>query len=820
MAFDLSTLDGANGFIIEGIDPSSFSGAWVSDAGDVNNDGVDDVIVTAPGTRQFSVILGSDAGFPVTVSAADGFVVIGGAQDEGDSLSVSVGASSHKGAGAGDINGDGFDDVVVDLGGSSSFVVFGAGDPLPETLALSDLDGMNGFVLNKADGADAVFAVERAGDINGDGIDDLLLGHPGAERGVRTDAGAAYVVFGSSDGFPATFALSELDGTNGFVLQGADAFDYAGIALSAAGDVNNDGLDDIVIGASGADPDGINAAGATYVLFGASAGFASSLVLSDLDGTNGFQINGTESGDSSGRTVSSAGDFNGDGFDDVIIGSAADAPGTTNAGRSYVVFGTSDGVPPTLELSDLDGVNGFVLNGADQSYSGGIVSDAGDFNGDGFDDLIVRTLSGVYVVFGAGSGFPETMELSSVDGSRGVFVTSDAVNQGGLFSISAAGDVNGDQFDDIILGRPIADASPGGTIGESYVVFGAAFVPDMGVVILGDAFANQLLGSNADDALFGFGGPDGLFGFEGADSLWGDLGDDTLDGGGGNDLLIGANGRDDLSGGDGQDMLWGEGDDDTIDGGADADLLVGAQGNDLLVGADGFDELWGQADNDILDGGLGNDLIVGGVGEDVLLGDGGADSLWGGEDNDFLSGGSAVDLLVGDAGDDTLNGDEDNDELWAGEGADLINGGEGLDLLIGWIGDDILNGGEDRDELYGQDGADLMSGDGGNDYLAAGLGADTLIGGLGDDVVWGEQGNDLFVIVDDTFHDWIGDFTPGQDRIILTDYMDIRSLDDLLVLGTEADGSTLFNLGDNNFFTLNGVLKDQLSDLDFDFAEG
>jgi hypothetical protein len=128
--------------------------------------------------------------------------------------------------------------------------------------------------------------------------------------------------------------------------------------------------------------------------------------------------------DNSGFSVSNAGDVNGDGFDDVIVGADSDPFGISS---SYVVFGKASGFSATMELSSLDGSNGFRLRVAGDNL-GRSVSNAGDVNGDGFDDVIVRTtritqysyVSGPsYVVFGKASGFSATMELSSLDGSNG-----------------------------------------------------------------------------------------------------------------------------------------------------------------------------------------------------------------------------------------------------------------------------------------------------------------------------------------------------------------------------------------------------------------
>ncbi|QXE24284.1 integrins alpha chain [Richelia sinica FACHB-800] len=156
--------------------------------------------------------------------------------------------------------------------------------------------------------------------------------------------------------------LSDLNGSNGFKINGITANDYSGFSVSSAGDMNGDGFDDLIIGASGADPNG-SSSGQSYVVFGKSGGFTFTLNLSDLNGSNGFKINGITAYNFSGRSVSSAGDVNGDGFDDLIIGASGADPNGSSSGQSYVVFGKKWGFTSTLNLSALNGSNGFKING-------------------------------------------------------------------------------------------------------------------------------------------------------------------------------------------------------------------------------------------------------------------------------------------------------------------------------------------------------------------------------------------------------------------------------------------------------------------------
>ena len=215
------------------------------------------------------------------------------------------------------------------------------------TINLSTLDGTNGFQINGIDaGDDSGYSVSSAGDVNGDGIDDIIIGAYRADQDDASHAGESYVVFGSDTRSASELDLSDLNGTNGFQINGIDVSDYSGYSVSSAGDVNGDGIDDIIIGAPYADQDDASEAGESYVLFGSNTRSASELDLSSLDSKNGFQINGIDAGDRSGESVSSAGDVNRDGIDDIIIGAwSANPDGNSFAGESYVVYGWANNDP-------------------------------------------------------------------------------------------------------------------------------------------------------------------------------------------------------------------------------------------------------------------------------------------------------------------------------------------------------------------------------------------------------------------------------------------------------------------------------------------
>ena len=171
-------------------------------------------------------------------------------------------------------------------------------------------------------------------------------------------------MFGKASGFAANIDLSTLDGTTGFKLSGEAADDLSGRSVASAGDVNGDGFADLIVGANRADPHGNSASGASYVVFGQASGFAANIDLSSLDGTTGFKLSGAAADDYSGSSVASAGDVNGDGFADLIVGASGPARTAAHSGASYVVFGQASGFAANIDLSSLDGTTGFKLSGA------------------------------------------------------------------------------------------------------------------------------------------------------------------------------------------------------------------------------------------------------------------------------------------------------------------------------------------------------------------------------------------------------------------------------------------------------------------------
>ncbi len=340
---DLATLDGGSGFKIIGVDIRGSNVRELGGAGDVNGDGYADLLLGAPRNDEAGqtesgaayVLFGRPGAFSAsfditTVDGSTGFKLHGVSDDERLGNVV---------AALGDINGDGYGDIALHgklAGGAldAIFVVYGHAGNFATDLAADAVDGTTGFIIPETGGADGLARVGAAGDVNGDGLADILLGASSTDA--PTDAeGAAYVIFGSTTPFPASFDLGTLTGTNGFRVTGAATEDTLGREVDGAGDVNGDGFADLLLGA----PTFGATAGAAWVIFGKAGSFDPSFSLAGLDPTKGFKLTGVGIDDSTGRTVSAAGDVNGDGFADVIIGAVDNDAGGSTAGAAYVVFG-------------------------------------------------------------------------------------------------------------------------------------------------------------------------------------------------------------------------------------------------------------------------------------------------------------------------------------------------------------------------------------------------------------------------------------------------------------------------------------------------
>jgi len=667
----------------------------------------------------------------------------------------------------------------------------------PSLIDVTTLDGANGFsILNDLDQTGAsghadMFGrvVASVGDVNGDGFGDFVVASPGADTGVDNsshDNGEAHLIFGTGEGFPASLGLAAIDGTNGVRLfvDLPSAAQLLGMTVSAAGDLNGDGLADFAIGV----PDRNTA----YILFGRETGWTASMDIAALGGSDGFRFSpGTDAyAGGIGSSLAAVGDLNGDGFDDLFVGQR----GLSQSGiaRSYVIYGHT-GSFAALTAADIagtpgspeDGLLGFEIYGASQGAS------IGDVNGDGIDDLLLANRliasagdpepdpndhrGAAFVIFGqagnlgqaAGTG-PVTIFDEDDDndfqflGAEGFTLRPPPAPSGqtGMFfgpASAGAGDVNGDGVADIVM----ADSA----LGHAYIFYG-----DEG---LGDDVDLGALGA-AGVTVTGLptGGYADVVGVASA----GDLNADGID-----DIAIGVSFANGLRGS--VFVIYG------VDGGLpatiDASALTRTQGfridRPIFGPGEGFPGLGASlSGGEDLNGDGIDDLVIGNGSTDAgyvrilygraeptgpvtLTGDAGRNGLWGGEYDDVLTGLVGPDVLIGHGGDDILEGGEGLDVLYGG---DTLDGGDGIDtasyanaaaavtinLQTGARGGEAVGDSFTSierfelsgfgDSFTGSTGSDHVIGLGGDDALNGGGGIDTLIGGGGNDTYYVDNGAD------------------------------------------------------------------------------
>lgn len=401
-----TSLDPSHVVTLTGELPNTSFGVSVATAGDVNGDGYADVIVGASG---YSTATGR---IYVYHGTANGLTTSPALTITGEITASRFGSSLGT---AGDVNGDGYSDVVIGAWGFSAnagraYVYLGSATGLNSTPAFKATGPSYGIGVNLG------WAVGTAGDVNNDGYDDVIIGVPFVQDPIKGD-GQAYVYLGTAGGLSATpvfTANGEVGGNHSFF----------GSSVGTAGDVNGDGYADIIIGAYLYN----DHTGRAYVYLGNASG---------LNSTPAFVATGKAVNNNFGLSLGTAGDVNEDGYDDVIIGE----PGSISyTGRVYMYLGSATGLSatPAFTLTGEATNNGF----------GGSVKTAGDVNGDGYAEVIIGA-SGydsrgrAYVYSGSAVGLNTTPIFTA---------TGEATGNSFGAAVATGGDVDGDSNSDIVIG--------------------------------------------------------------------------------------------------------------------------------------------------------------------------------------------------------------------------------------------------------------------------------------------------------------------------------------------------------------------------------
>ena len=440
--FGGSIMDNIADVMLTGTMDSDYFGYSVSAAGDVNGDGYSDAIVGA---------IGNDAGGN---SAGRAYIYFGGLSMDNSEDVVLTGLAAGDLLGtsvstAGDVNGDGYADVIVgansnDAGAANAgrvYIFFGT----------HNMDNTPDILLTGSAGSDQFgISVSTAGDVNGDGYTDVLIGASGNDAG-GGNAGRAYLYTNSLTG-------PDLPDE---IFTGAKNDDQLGYSVSAAGDVNGDGYDDVIIGAPFNDDEGPDF-GAAYIYYGGSS----------LDYTEDVKLTGASGGDLFGISVSAAGDVNGDGYADVIVGASSSDVRAIDAGRAYIYYGGSS----------MNNTADVILTGeAAYDWFGYSVSSAGDVNGDGYIDVIVGAYLNDAIGGAAGRAYIYYGGLI-MDSTKDVVLSSASGSDYFGYSVSEAGDVNGDGYADVIVGAYLNEAGGGGS-GSAYLYYGSSSMDNVADLI-------------------------------------------------------------------------------------------------------------------------------------------------------------------------------------------------------------------------------------------------------------------------------------------------------------------------------------------------
>ena len=425
-------------WIAEGDQTSAQFGYAVGTAGDVNGDAFSDVIVSAylfdndqTDEGRVFVYYGSPSGLSSTPSWTA----------ESNETQSNFGFSA---ATAGDVNADGFSDVIVganlkdgatepDEGRVYIYRGSATGLGTPQIRGL----GMPRAFIHFG------FSVGTAGDVNADGFDDIIVGAIGMDNG-HTDEGLAVVFHGSATGI--NFAFD-------WTAESNQASALFGWSVGTAGDVNGDGYSDVVVGAINYD-NGQDNEGRAFVYHGSATG---------LNPTPNWTAESNQANASFGGAVGTAGDLNGDGYADVAVGASAFDLGETNEGSVFIYEGTATGLPLNFTTILQSNQGGAQLGNA--------VGTAGDVNGDGYSDLIAGCYAYANGQFQEGAAFVYFGAAGTLS-TTATWTTEGGQNDAFYGVVSAAGDVNGDGYSDVIVGAYLFDNGSNDE-GRAYVYHGS-----------------------------------------------------------------------------------------------------------------------------------------------------------------------------------------------------------------------------------------------------------------------------------------------------------------------------------------------------------
>ncbi len=416
-----------------GLEVQNNFGASVSTAGDVNGDGFSDVIIGAYGYNnsrgRAEIYFGGES----MDNVADVFM-------NGEVTGIN---SAIQVSGLGDVNGDGYSDVVVgsDFGNNTGRAnIFYGG---------LQMDNVADQVLNGENTSDYFGeAATSAGDVNGDGYSDIIIG----AKGYGSNKGRAYLYTNTMSG----------DDIADLSFTGQSSINF-GVSVSTAGDVNGDGYSDIIVGAT----EGFGANSKAFIFYGGLI----------MDNSADVTLNGPVSG--FGYSVSTAGDVNADGYSDVIVGSTGAA-----LGNAFIYYGG---------VSMNTGIDITLYTGISYDQFGQSVSDAGDIDGDGYAEVIIgapghSSNTGRAYIYSAHVGYIAVLQGESSDHNFGI-------------SISGAGDVNGDGYSDVIVGEKYPFTGPqNGVHGRAFIFYGGNGMDVSADVTMTGEGDNNTFGQSVSDA--------------------------------------------------------------------------------------------------------------------------------------------------------------------------------------------------------------------------------------------------------------------------------------------------------------------------------